>query len=304
MIAGLKNIGQSLTFLRLASVLAGASLWFYVLNSEPVRVVRDIPLRLVLPKGQVVANEWPQTVKVELKGARVFIETLQANGLEVSAELAAAPKRQTVRFSPSMIPVPFGVEVISIIPDTHVMQLVKESAKTLKVRPVFFGDPGPDMAFDVEKVEPATIKITGPWSLLKDVADLPTASINWADVDTTKNQLKIQLRELDPRLRLDGVSEVEVFYKLRPKKANLTLKNIPIRFLSSSRRINSRVREVALDVLVPEGNERALTKENVQVVADIPEGKKGQLKVDLRAVLPDGVHLLQIHPPSINISIK
>jgi len=39
-------------------------------------------------------------------------------------------------------------------------------------------------------------------------------------------------------------------------------------------------------------------------MADIPVDKKGNLKVDLRAVLPEGVHLLQIHPSSININVK
>src|SRR5690606_13626934 len=101
-----------------------------------------------------------------------------------------------------------------------------------------------------------------------------------------------------------GSTEVEMHYKVKPKKANLTLKNIPVRFLSTSTRINSKVKEVALDVLVPEQSEGLLTKDKVQVIADVPEGKRGQVQVDLRAVLPEGVHLLQIHPASINITVR
>lgn len=302
--AAIKRLGQSLAFLRLASIITGTTLWFYVLNSEPVRVEREFPLRLLLPEGQVVANEWPQNVKIQLKGARVFLETVQPNGLEVVAEVASAPRRQTLRLTPSMVPLPFGVEVVSIIPDAIPISLVKESAKTLKVRAVVTGDTGPDVAFDVEKMEPSMIKVTGPWNILKDMRDIPTVTINLSELDATKGSVKIAVREVDPRLRLDGISEVEMHYKVKPKKANLTLKNIPIRFLSSSRRINAKVKEVALDVLVPEQSEGLLTKDKVQVIADVPEGKRGQVQVDLRAVLPDGVHLLQIHPASINITVR
>lgn len=302
--ATIKRLGQSLTFLRLASLIAGTTLWFYVLNSEPVSIEREFPLHLIMPQEQSVASEWPQKVKVQLKGARVFLETVDPGNLDIQAEIAPGPKRQVLRLTPSMVPLPFGVEVVSIIPDTINIQLVKESAKTLKVKPMLLGDIGPDVAFDVVKIEPSTVKILGPWSLIKDMRELHTITMNWQELDPSKGSIKIALRELDQRLKVDGANEVEVHYKVRPKKANMTLKNIPIRFLSSQRRITSRTKAVALDVLVAEGHEAQLKEDLVQVIADVPEGKRGDVRVDLRAVLPEGVHLLQIHPSSINISVK
>tara|TARA_R110000868_G_scaffold64598_3_gene194080 strand:- start:1558 stop:2475 length:918 start_codon:yes stop_codon:yes gene_type:complete len=300
----LKAIGQSTMFLRIASLIAGTTLWFYVLNSEPVRVERDFPLKLTLPSGLVLANNYPASIKVELKGARVFLENVQPNGLEMLADVTSTNKRQTLRLTPSMLPIPFGVEVVSIIPDTVNIQLVKESSKTFKIRPVVVGDIGPDVAFDIDKIVPSTLKVSGPWNVLKEIKDIPTAALNWQDLDASKTMAKIALRELDPRLKVDGHSEVEIHYKIRPKKANLTLKNIPIRFVSTSLRVASRVKAVSVDVLAPENSPVPLTADNVQILADIPHGKKGSFTIDLRAVLPDGVHLLQIHPGSINITVK
>ncbi len=300
----IKKLGQSLTFLRLASLIAGTTLWFYVLNSEPVSVEQEFALQLSLPEGQAVSNEWPKSIKVQLKGARVFLETIDPHQMIIMAEASAAPRRQVIRLTPSMVPLPFGVEVVSIIPDTINLQLVKEAAKTLKVKPQINGDAGPDVAFDIVKIEPPAFKVLGPWSLLKDMRELPTVAANWGDFDASKGVAKLNLRDLDPRLKIDGASEVELHFKVKPKKANTTLKNIPIRFLSSHRRIVSKTSKVALDVLVTEGSEGLLSSGNVQVVADIPEGKKGTLQVELRALLPEGIHLLQIHPPSINITVK
>lgn len=304
MISSIKTLGQSHMFLRIASIIAGTTLWFYVLNSEPVRTEREFPLKLLLPESQVIANNWPQMIKVELKGARVFLENVDSNGIEIVTEVAPSPKRQTLRLTPNMIALPFGVEVVSIIPDSINLQLVKESAKSLKIRPIVTGEVGPDFAYDIEKISPSTVKVVGPWNILKDLKDIPTVTMNWNDLDTSKGSVKINLRELDPRLKYEGISEIEIFFKVRPKKANLTLKNIPIRFVTTASRITSRVKEVSLDVLAPESPDFKLTSETVQVMADIPVDKKGNLKVDLRAVLPEGVHLLQIHPSSININVK
>lgn len=304
MISSIKTLGQSHMFLRIASIIAGTTLWFYVLNSEPVRTEREFPLKLLLPESQVIANNWPQMIKVELKGARVFLENVDSNGIEIVTEVAPSPKRQTLRLTPNMIALPFGVEVVSIIPDSINLQLVKETAKSLKIRPIVSGEVRPDVAYDIEKISPSTVKVVGPWNILKDLKDIPTVTMNWNDLDTSKGSVKINLRELDPRLKYEGISDIEIFFKVRPKKANLTLKNIPIRFVTTASRITSRVKEVSLDVLAPESPDFKLTSETVQVMADIPVDKKGNLKVDLRAVLPEGVHLLQIHPSSININVK
>ncbi len=302
--SSIKQLGQSHMFLRIASIIAGTTLWFYVLNSEPVRTQREFPLKLLLPEAQVVSNIWPQNIKVELKGARVFLENVQSSGIEIVTEVASTPKRQMLRLTPNMIALPFGVEVVSIIPDTINLQLVKESAKSLKIRPIVTGEVGPDVAYDIEKIAPSTVKVIGPWNILKDLKDIPTVAMNWNDLDTSKGSVKVNLRDLDPRLKYEGGNEIEIFFKVRPKKANLTLKNIPIRFVTTASRITSRVKEVSLDVLAPESPDFKLTTDSVQVMAEIPVGKKGNVNVDLRAVLPEGVHLLQIHPTSININVK
>lgn len=304
MISSIKQLGQSHLFLRVVSIIAGTTLWFYVLNSEPVRIQREFPLKLLMPESQVVGNILPESIKVELKGARVFLENVQSSGIEIVAEVASSPKRQSLRLSANMIALPFGVEVVSIIPDTINLQLVKESAKSLKIRPIVTGDVGPDVAYEIEKISPSTVKVIGPWNVIKDLKDIPTVAMNWIDLDTSKGSVKINLRELDSRLKYEAGNEVEIFFKVKPKKANLTLKNIPIRFVSNASRITSRVKEVSLDVLAPESPDFKLTPDTVLVMADIPLGKKGNVKVDLRAVLPDGVHLLQIHPSSININVK
>ena len=66
--------------------------------------------------------------------------------------------------------------------------------------------------------------------------------------------------------------------------------------------ISSKIKNVSLDVLMPK--EKSIKTSEVSVVADIPENTRGRVKVKLRATLPDEVHLLQINPEYINVSVK
>jgi YbbR domain-containing protein len=59
-----------------------------------------------------------------------------------------------------------------------------------------------------------------------------------------------------------------------------------------------------MDVLVSEERKDALRSSEVSVIADIPDNASGNVKVKLRAQLPDGVNLLQIHPEFINVSLQ
>jgi len=218
MISSIKTLGQSHMFLRIASIIAGTTLWFYVLNSEPVRTEREFPLKLLLPESQVIANNWPQMIKVELKGARVFLENVDSNGIEIVTEVAPSPKRQTLRLTPNMIALPFGVEVVSIIPDSINLQLVKESAKSLKIRPIVTGEVGPDVAYDIEKISPSTVKVVGPWNILKDLKDIPTVTMNWNDFDTSKGSVKINRGNLILDLNMKESVRLKSFSRSGPKK--------------------------------------------------------------------------------------
>ena len=299
-----RNEQISRHFLKLVSVIFAFFLWFYVLNSEPQVVEQVVSLNLKSPPGLSVANIVPTKVKVTLKGSRAFIRNVLKREDSVHVDLKNYPIKKKGGFKvflgPNDVTVPFGVEVLALAPDSFDVTLQKEIRKEVPIRPELVGEIATDLKLISKKISPKKVLISGPIEVLRKISKVHTAPIDVSHLQGS-GELKISLGDLDQRVSVKRFTAVDFKYVVKPRKANLTLKKIKINFLSSSTRIKSKIKYVSLDVLAPENVK--ITRSDIQVIAEVPD-KKGAHRVKLRAKLPEGIHLLQINPQSINVSIR
>lgn len=292
-------------FFKFFALFSAISLWFYVLNSEPMTMTKEIPLEFVTPAGQAIGNLYERTLTVEFKGARAFMQNLYRGDERVFIDLREAQYQGSdnieVQILPSSIPVPFGVEILSLSPTTVNVQLEREISKEVPVRLQLQGEIGNDLRMIQQDIEPNKVMISGPIEVMRRTTILRTTPVNVSSLEG-EGTIRLGLHDLDPRIEVDHDDDFLFRYSIKAQTANLTLKNVKIRFLASRQDFTVRQREVAIDVLAPEG--RALRESEVQVIADIPEDARGNVNIRLRAVLPEGVHLLQIHPETISVRVR
>lgn len=294
--------------LKIMALLFATTIWFYVLNSEPYEVEKEIPISFITPPGQAVANLTPRTLKVRLKGSRAFMQNIFSNSERVVLNLRESQYQGLSEFEALVhntdIPLPFGVEVLELEPKIIPIRLEREISKEVDVRPQFAGKLPKNLRLVEQSVEPDPVMIRGPVEVMRRVGVLRTGPINRATLEGS-GTISIGISDLDPRVTIEDLDEsgFEFSYRVQAETANLTIKNVKIRFLASRQNFKPEKKEVAIDVLAPEG--RKLRASEVQVIADIPEQLAGtQARVKLRAELPDGVHLLQIHPEEINVKLQ
>lgn len=299
-----KNDKYSRHFLKLVSLFFACFLWFYVLNSEPQEVEQMLNLSLKSPKGLSVSNIVPAKIRVKLKGSRAFIRNVIQREEQIYLNLKNYPYKKkggfNVLLTPNDVSVPFGVEVISLSPDNFKVQLEKKISKKLPIKPNLVGALPTDLKLIKKKLVPSSVLVSGPIEVMRKISKITTSPIDISNLQGV-GDLKISLGELDSRVKSERATAITFKYSVKPRKANLTLKKVKIRFLSTSTKIKSKNKYVSLDVLAPEG--ARITASNVQVIADVPD-KRGTHRVKLRAKLPEGIHLLQINPQSINVSIR
>lgn len=294
--------------LKLIAVLFSFILWFYVLNSESLEVEIKLPLVLIPAKGRALTAVPTTEVLVKVKGSRAFVRNIFQNNEKVFINLKRRGKRTKkgifVKILASDIPHPLGVEVMSITPSRINVSTEKRLSKKIKLKAFLVGKTPAQLELLKYELVPSFIKVSGPWSLLKKLKTLETNPIDLSALEGD-GRVKVLLKDLDPRLtNEDAHSEAEFLYRIKTKKANYTLKNIKIRFLTSSPQFKAVIKTVSMDVFLPEGIKKKINTSDVKVIADIPEGKKGRsIRVKLKAELPEGVHLLQIYPESINIGL-
>ncbi len=296
---------KSRHMLKVISLVCAVTMWFYVLNSEPLEVEKRVPLAMITPSGLAINVEIPTTVKVKLKGSRAFVQDLDLSQEKLIVDLRDYPYTQetfAVTFEKNMVRLPFGVEVQDIEPKQVVLSLEREIKKLVPIRLRTVGEVGRDLKLVEKSFQPKEFMIRGPYGVLKKTVLLNTLPVDLSTLEG-KGELRLPLENVDRRIVIEEKRDVAFSYTIRPNKANLTLKNINISFLTKHTRFQSSDQRVALDVLVSSDRKDAMRSSEVKVIAEIPDNAKGKVRIKLRAELPDGVNLLQIHPEFINVSL-
>ena len=91
---------------------------------------------------------------------------------------------------------------------------------------------------------------------------------------------------------------------IRPNKANLTLNDVEVSFLSKGSNYQANRKKVSVDILVSTDKRDQIIPSDILVIGNLVSLKKGVHKVELKAELPEGVNLLKINPSALEVTIK
>lgn len=294
------------TFLKLFSISFSFILWLYVLSSAQVQIEKTIKINYVLPERLAIKNSVPLEVHYTLKGPRAFVRSIydRVDMLDIDIKKRYIPGQFQYSFPIKSIGMsfPFGIEVVKVEPNKVAIELERKSNKIVPIVVSTFGEIPADHKLVESYIAPREVNISGPESLLKKITSFETFSVELNGL-TGVGSKKLGIVQNDTRLQLP-FSHVDYHYNIRPTRANLIIKDVPVRFLSSNMVISSDRRKVNLMVLADNGKIDKITKDNIKVIAEIPDNIQGNIEVELKAQLPKGVHLLEIQPTKIEVSVK
>lgn len=295
--------------LKFISIFLSVFLWIYVLNSEKVKFEKTVSLEYILPVDMMFAQKPPQEVIFLIEGPRAFVRTVSEREDKLVIDLNRANLRKQLNFSvdinPAQLNLPFGMIVERAIPRKLNIRLEKKASKIVPLRLQFSGELPEKLSLHQPVLEPAEVEVYGPRSLISKLKDLPVKPIELESLPG-QNHVPVEVQINDDRLTVTGGFDIRLNYQLKAATSNLTLKEIPIRFLTQKRKIFSAVKAADVKLLVPEKvlKNRSNVSSSVQVWADIPEDAKGKVTVPLKVVLPPTMHLLEISPKSIIVNIQ
>lgn len=287
------------------SLLAAILLWFYVLNAEPIVMNKKIPIRFVVPLGKAIANIVPKEITVKISGSRTFV-TNAFFGESVIVNLKELHKGRDifqVPISGEMMPQSFGIKVVSFSPNILDIELDRKIKKEVPVKPQFFGELDSDYNLVYSSIIPNKLMIEGPISVMRKISVIQSEIIDLSRLKG-KGGYRVNIDDVDPRVKIDYSDDYQFEYEIRATKGNSTISDVPIRFISSRLGIKSKISSVSVSVLTTESVKKSLRKNDIKILADIPEARTGWLRVKLKAELPENVHLLKIEPEQITIHVK
>jgi len=195
--------------------------------------------------------------------------------------------------------------VEKVVPRRIPIRLERKASKIVPLKLQFTGNLPDKLSLVKTELRPAEVEVYGPRSVIAQLKELPTRPI---DLETLIGQesVAVEVAVTDERLTLTSGYDVTFNYQLKAASANLTLKDLPIKFLTRSKTIESKIKTASLKLLVPEKviKNRSNISSTVQVWADIPENARGRIEVPLKVILPPSIHLLEIYPKTIIVNIQ
>ncbi len=293
-------------FLRLFSLFAGVFIWMYVVSSAEIEVNLKAPLKIAIPKGLAISNEFVRVIEYRFKGPGLLVRKLLDREIKIDIKEEEYYKKGKYNYHINIenynFKLPISVEQISVTPRELNLKLERIMHKTIRVKPNFAANILEN--FDVKdvKVFPDKVKISGPRSLIKKMNFVETKLIEDINL-VSEGGFLTEINIHDPRLQLDE-KNVNLSYSLHSKNVSKTFRGIPIVFQSISLVKRAFPKEVVIKISGEEKKINSLRQEDIHVLAMIPKKNRSKQEIELITELPEGIKLVEINPSKVSVELE
>ena len=212
--------------LKVISIFFAASLWFYVLNSEPIELEKKLSIEFLLPKGYAISSQTERALSLKLKGSKAFIGNVFTNEEKLTVDLNPYFKKYgknfKVQFHPAQISVPFGVDVLEISPKESNVEIDRLVQMEIPVSVSYIGSVPYDRKFSEVSIDPPNVMVSGPIEVIRKISKVATNPVNLSIIDREEGTITLPLEDLDPRLHFEENPRIKLKYKVQlviPKRS-------------------------------------------------------------------------------------
>jgi YbbR domain-containing protein len=190
-------------WLKLASFILAVALWFFVVLSGRSGIFMDIPIMYInVPHGYEVVD-FPKTVSVNIEGQERLIKNLKQNEINAVVDLSNAKQGKSFyTITHENIKLPNTLELTSIEPQTIAIMIEKQLRKSVPVQPAVVGVPQHGFVIYEIKVDPETVVIEGPKSVISNISNIKTEPIDITGINQSL-QYKVKLNMSSSSLKTD-----------------------------------------------------------------------------------------------------
>lgn len=209
-------------------------------STEPVETDLLLPVEFSsIPLNLILTSPSVDKLEIRVRGNLEQIEKIKTIDLkyfvDLYTDLASDPAGEKVFIDPRIyyIPVlkkrifiPRGVKIISVIPAYIKVSLEKKVVKSFSISAPYTGEAAPGYVALSARIEPSTIILTGPESVIESIKSLKTKPIDLTKVNESfKKKMPLDLRGLNLK---PEPSIVTVFIPVEKKQIIKIFENIPL----------------------------------------------------------------------------
>lgn len=264
--------------LKILSIVIALMLWVGLISGEYVEVSVHAPIKLInIPKDFVAVAD-TNLINIVVKGPVSVTKKISYNDIEVILDVASFKVGDSMyHIDLKDVKTPHGIETVRIKPSFINITVDQFIKKSVKVTPVFIGDPKKGFVVEGVSVFPESIEIEGARSKLEQMNSIETLKANLTERNKPVTfSIGMQREE---GIKTFNPPQVDVYVTFKEDLQKVSLENFPIEVRGLSEDFKAQVigtLEVDVEGRVDLLDEK-LIKEELKLYVDMSDvTKKGR----------------------------
>lgn len=254
--------------LKILSIAVATLLWLVVTGDAVVERTLRVGIELQrAPADLELVGAVPDSVQVRVRGPASRLSALALGDLSVVVDLEGVRTgRRLFPLTPDQVAAPFGVEVTQVSPQALPLVFETTASATVPVKARIEGSPVPGHAVSTVSVTPSQVRVEGPASVVRSLAELYTEPVS-IDQATTLVREAVTIDTADMGLRLQGGATAVVTVTIAADTTERTLTGVPIALRGG---VAGRLKPAEAAVTVEGASEivRGLTSADITLFVD------------------------------------
>jgi YbbR domain-containing protein len=295
-----RNIGLKVLALALATLL-----WLTVAGEHVGERVMRVPLEFHnIPADLEIVGDPPNAVDVRVRGSSGVISRLQPGDVVASLELQGArPGSRLLHIEE--VRAPYGVEVAQVTPATVSLELEKMATRMVPIVPALEGDPAPGFVAGRVTSDPATVKVVGPESRVRQLSEATTEPVVVTG-SRERVQDSVTVGLADSAVRLVEAQTATVTVEVLPAPMEREFATVPVRFRNLTSGLRAQVRPPVARVTVRGRREplSGLTADAIEPFVDLAGLGPGHYNLRVQIDPSQDFGVASLSPAVVDVIIK
>ena len=293
--------------LKVLAIALATLLWLTVAGEHVVERSLRVPLEFRnIPPQLEITGDPPDNVDVRLRGSSAVLGRLDSGEVVAVVDLTGGrPGSRLFHLRNDEVRAPFGVEVAQVLPSTVSLELEKSATRMLPVVPAVFGEPAPGFVVGRRTAEPATVKVIGPESHVRALAEATTEPVNIAGSrDRVRDVVTVGVT--DAAVRLDSSVSATVVVEVLPAPIEREVGGVPVRWRNLGGGMRAQVAPSVAKVSVRGRREalEALRADAIEAFVDLAGLGAGRYNLRVQVDPSEHFGLNTITPSVVEVTIK
>lgn len=306
MIALFSNVRAKLMALLLASIT-----WYLIHEAiSHEHEISEVPVTVSLSPGWALLERSAETVSIRFRGSRDDIRYLESESVQVILDLRGQEERgeRNVILQPKDVRLTGSARPLRFWPPEIQFRLDEEAEKSVPVKADLVGELPPGVEMKSLVTRPATVRLSGPKSLLENVQEARTVPIDLA-TRLRSSQERVDLQALDSTgiLRSDP-ARVTLEMELVERSTELVMEEVPVRMLFASGTAPQLTLNTDSVNVILQGDPEQLSriqKNSILAYVDCSSIEvEGEYELQIRVHTPPRASVKNVEPAAVTVTVE